>query len=80
MISKGEPYDGSDEEAAEGDTRLDNIKRETAFYNLDAIISVGYRVNSSRASDGIGLEPNYIEFAELTIHETELMEKIHKFL
>ena len=27
-----------------------SIKRETAFYNLDAIISVGYRVNSSRAT------------------------------
>lgn len=24
--------------------------RETAFYNLDAIISVGYRINSSRAT------------------------------
>ena len=27
-----------------------SIKRKTAFYNLDAIISVGYRVNSSRAT------------------------------
>lgn len=27
-----------------------NVKRQTAFYNLDAIISVGYRVNSSRAT------------------------------
>ncbi len=27
-----------------------NIKRKKAFYNLDAIISVGYRVNSSRAT------------------------------
>lgn len=32
------------------------------------------------ASDGIGLEPNYIEFAELAIHETELLEEICKFL
>ncbi len=27
-----------------------NVSRETAFYNLDAIISVGYRVNSTRAT------------------------------
>ena len=27
-----------------------NVSRNTAFYNLDAIISVGYRVNSSRAT------------------------------
>lgn len=27
-----------------------NVKRQTAFYNLEAIISVGYRVNSSRAT------------------------------
>lgn len=27
-----------------------DIKRETAFYNLDAIISVGYRVNSVKAT------------------------------
>ena len=26
------------------------VRRETLFYNLDAIISVGYRVNSSRAT------------------------------
>ena len=27
-----------------------NIKRKVTFYNLDAIISVGYRVNSSKAT------------------------------
>ena len=27
-----------------------NVKRSTDFYNLDAIISVGYRVNSKRAT------------------------------
>ncbi len=27
-----------------------DVKRQTTFYNLDAIISVGYRVNSSRAT------------------------------
>ena len=27
-----------------------SVKRETSFYNLDAIISVGYRVNSTRAT------------------------------
>lgn len=27
-----------------------NVKRQKTFYNLDAIISVGYRVNSSRAT------------------------------
>lgn len=27
-----------------------DVKRETIFYNLDAIISVGYRVNSARAT------------------------------
>lgn len=26
------------------------VTRQTAFYNLDAIISVGYRVNSTRAT------------------------------
>ena len=26
------------------------VKRETVFYNLDAVISVGYRVNSMRAT------------------------------
>ena len=26
------------------------VLRETSFYNLDAIISVGYRVNSSKAT------------------------------
>ncbi|WP_289869228.1 RhuM family protein, partial [uncultured Muribaculum sp.] len=26
------------------------VERERAFYNLDAIISVGYRVNSQRAT------------------------------
>ena len=28
-----------------------NVTRETTFYNLDAIISVGYRVNSSKATN-----------------------------
>lgn len=28
-----------------------NVERETNFYNLDAIISVGYRVNSRRATN-----------------------------
>ena len=27
-----------------------HVKRETVFYNLDAVISVGYRVNSIRAT------------------------------
>lgn len=27
-----------------------NVKRETAFYNLDLIISIGYRVNSQKAT------------------------------
>lgn len=27
-----------------------SVKRETTFYNLDAIISVGYRVNSQKAT------------------------------
>lgn len=27
-----------------------SVNRETAFYNLDAIISVGYRVNSQKAT------------------------------
>ena len=31
-------------------TAADGKKYETAFYNLDAIISVGYRVNSSQAT------------------------------
>ena len=31
-------------------TASDNKKYKTTFYNLDAIISVGYRVNSSRAT------------------------------
>ena len=31
-------------------TALDGKKYQTKFYNLDAIISVGYRVNSSRAT------------------------------
>ena len=26
------------------------VKRETVFYNLDAVISVGYRVNSIRST------------------------------
>ncbi|UTC62665.1 virulence RhuM family protein [Treponema sp. OMZ 787] len=28
-----------------------NIKRDTEFFNLDAIISVGYRVNSHKATN-----------------------------
>ena len=32
------------------------------------------------ASDGIGLEPYYIEFAEMAIHESELVEQVCKFL
>ena len=32
------------------------------------------------ASNGIGLEPYCIEFAELTIHNTELMEQVNSFL
>lgn len=28
-----------------------NVKRQTTFYNLDAIISVGYRINSKRATN-----------------------------
>ena len=31
-------------------SRKRNVKRQKTFYNLDAIISVGYRVNSSRAT------------------------------
>jgi hypothetical protein len=31
-----------------------NIARKMDFYNLDAIISVGYRVNSSKATQFIG--------------------------
>ena len=31
-------------------TALDNKKYKTKFYNLDAIIAVGYRVNSNRAT------------------------------
>jgi hypothetical protein len=31
-------------------TALDGKKYQTKFYNLDIIISVGYRVNSSRAT------------------------------
>lgn len=30
--------------------RVDNVKQPVAFYSLDMIISVGYRVNSSRAT------------------------------
>ena len=30
--------------------RVDNVKQPVAFYNLDVIISVGYRVNSRRAT------------------------------
>lgn len=30
--------------------RVDNVKQPVAFYNLDTIISVGYRVNSYRAT------------------------------
>ena len=32
------------------------VKRVQAFYNLDAIISVGYRVNSRRAMTSVGAE------------------------
>lgn len=32
------------------------------------------------ASNGIGLEPYCIEFAELSIHETELIEQVYSFL
>lgn len=32
------------------------------------------------ASNGIGLEPYCIEFAELTIHNMELMEQVNSFL
>ena len=32
------------------------------------------------ASNGIRLEKYCIEFAELSIHETELMEQVYKFL
>ena len=35
---------------------------------------------SKWASDGIGLEKYCIEFAELSIHETELMEQVYMFL
>jgi hypothetical protein len=31
-------------------TDLDGKKYKTKFYNLDVIISVGYRINSSRAT------------------------------
>lgn len=31
-------------------TAADGKKYKTAFYNLDAVISVGYRVNSKRAT------------------------------
>lgn len=33
------------------------VERERIFYNLDAIISVGYRVNSQRATYCAGLGP-----------------------
>ena len=32
------------------------------------------------ASNGIGLEPYCIEFAQLTIHEAELMQQVNSFL
>lgn len=40
-----------------------NVKRKLKHYNLDAIISVGYRVNSSRATQLSYLGNQYIETA-----------------
>ncbi len=33
-----------------GHTAQDNKKYKTSFYNLDAVISVGYRINSKKAA------------------------------
>ncbi|MBR3454563.1 MAG: virulence RhuM family protein [Bacteroidaceae bacterium] len=35
------------------------VKRDTVFYNLDAVISVGYRVNSIRATQFRQCRPQY---------------------
>ena len=61
-----------------------SVKRQKTFYNLDAIISVGYRVNSSRATQFRIWATNVLKeylIKGYTINEKELKykhEKIHK--
>ena len=41
------------------------VKSDTVFYNLDAVISVGYRVNSVRATQFRQCRSQYNDTAEL---------------
>lgn len=49
------------------------VKREQTFYSLDAIISVGYRANSRRASFSIEMD-----FARFDIFYTASAKKREK--
>lgn len=48
-----------------------NVKRVTGFYNLDAIISVGYRVNSIRATQ-------FRQWCTYVIRQFSLRDSIHR--
>ena len=61
---KGEPYDGSDKDAAEGDTRLNNIKQE--YKNLDTEylkkLIKSYKI----------IQPNFKYTDEITINDNRV--------
>lgn len=44
-----------DEKNTVGKTDIDNSKKPVKIYNLDMIIAVGYRVNSKKATNFLGL-------------------------
>lgn len=68
-----------------------NVSREVSFYNLDAIIAVGYRVNSKRATQfriwatsilkeylvkGFALDDERFKKGQSLTHFRELLERI----
>jgi len=63
-------------------TALDGKQYSTKFYNLDAIISVGYRVNSKRATQfriwATGVLHEHI-LRGYTINQKRLLEQVEKF-
>ena len=64
--------------------RVDGVKQPVAFYNLDTIISVGYRVNSHRATNfriwATQVLKEYVIERENTFNMEEFATSVNEFL
>ena len=56
-----------------------NVKRKLDFYNLDAIIAVGYRINSIRVIQFIGWTTYILKEAEKISHEIACDKALTEF-